>query len=305
MSDVNDMAVFLRVAMHGSFTAAGRELRLTPSAVTKRIGKLEARLDVRLFNRSTRRLQLTEAGSVYLDHCERILASIEQAEAMVASGRSEPRGLLKVTAPTLFGRLHVASWVAEFSERHPNVNVHLQLTDRIVNLLAEGIDIAIRNASLQDSAEIAKKIASDRRLICATPDYFERHGRPRTIEDLRHHQCLLLRFPGTRQYRWQLNGPNGTTSVPVKGVIDSNSGEVLYRWLLEGRGLSLRSTAEVSEDLRSGRLMAAMTEFMPRNTGYYAVYPHREWLPSKVRSFLDFLTETVGKVPEWDTHLPS
>lgn len=304
MSDITDMAVFVRVADLGSFSWAGRELRLTPAAVTKRIAKLERRLGVRLFNRTTRKVQLTEEGSTYYDHCVRILKDIEWAESAIAADGAKPRGFIKVTAPTLFGRMWIAPLIPKFIDAYPELRVHLQLTDRLVNLLDEGFDVAVRNADLKDSSLIAHKLASDRRVVCATPAYFAKMGTPETPDDLLTHRCLLLRFPGTQQYRWYFEGPNGRLAVPVKGHMDSNSSDVLYQWTLAGHGLSLRSTAEVDDDLRSGRLAPVLTRFIPRDTAFYAVYPHRRLLPSKIKAFVNFLCDNLGPEPIRDRDLP-
>ncbi len=303
MPDISDMAVFVKIVECSSLTRAGRELRMTPGAVTKRLNKLEARLGVRLLNRTTRQVSTTEAGSHYYDKALAILGEINWLENSLSTLSNNPRGLLKITAPGLFGRIQLCPLVLEFRDRFPEIQVHLQLTDRIVDLIGEGFDLAIRNSRLTDSNLVARKLAADRRVVCGAPSYFEKFGRPAKPADLLDHECLLLRFPGSKQYRWHFREDGQNTSLLVKGSIDSNSTEVLHEWTLSGAGMSMRSTAEISDDLRAGRLEAALTQFIPDDRAFNLVYPKREMLPQKVRVFIDFLFNRIGKQPHWDAGL--
>jgi DNA-binding transcriptional LysR family regulator len=304
MVQISDMAVFVRVVERGSMSRAGRELRLTPPAVTKRISKLEDRLGVRLLNRTTRRVQVTEDGARYYEDCARILADIDAAESALTLARGMPHGLLRISLPTLFGRLRVAPLIPEFIARNPSVQVHMHLSDQFVKLPGDGYDLAIRNTELDDTSLVARKLAPDRRVICGTPEYFEAHGRPSHPDELLDHACLLLRYPGTKQYRWYFRGVDGAQiPVPVKGPMDADSTDVLHQWTLAGHGLSLRSTSEVGEDLRAGRLETVLEEFMPAGRFYYAVYPHRQVVETKVNAFVSFLAESFGPEPEWDSGL--
>jgi DNA-binding transcriptional LysR family regulator len=299
------MKVFAKVVECANLTRAGRELRMTPGAVTKRLNKLEERLGVRLLNRTTRKIELTEAGNEYYEKAHSILEDISLLESSLSTLSDEPRGQLKVTAPTLFGRMQVCPLILEFHEQYPNIHVHLQLTDRNVDLLPGGFDVAISNLPMKDTSLVARKIAVDRRVVCGSPEYFERHGRPRTPADLLDHNCLLLRFPGTKKFRWHFREGDLNTSLDMKGkgTLDSDSAEVLHQWTLAGAGLSMRSTAEIADDLRSGRLEAVLTDNISADRHYSVFYARRELLPQKIRVFVDFLFAKIGRHPQWDADL--
>lgn len=305
MVDVSDMSVFAKVVECANLTRAGRELRMTPGAVTKRLNKLEARLGVRLLNRTTRKIELTEAGSEYFEKSRTILGNISLLERSLSTLSDEPRGQLKITAPTLFGRIQICPLILEFQEKYPNVHVHLQLSDRHVDLLPGGVDLAISNLPLKETSLVARKLAVDRRVICGSPDYFKRHGRPQTPADLLNHNCLLLRFPGTKEFRWHFQEDDLPTSLDMKGKgsLDSDSAEVLHQWTLAGAGLSMRSTAEIAGDLRAGRLEAVLTDNIRTDRYYNILYPKRELLPKKVRVFIDFISAGIGRQPHWDLDL--
>ncbi|WP_315923294.1 LysR family transcriptional regulator [Mesorhizobium sp. SP-1A] len=305
MVDISDMKVFAKVVECANLTRAGRELRMTPGAVTKRLNKLEERLGVRLLNRTTRKIELTEAGNEYYEKAHSILEDISLLESSLSTLSDEPRGQLKVTAPTLFGRMQVCPLILEFHEQYPNIHVHLQLTDRNVDLLPGGFDVAISNLPMKDTSLVARKIAVDRRVVCGSPEYFERHGRPRTPADLLDHNCLLLRFPGTKEFRWHFREGDLNTSLDMKGkgTLDSDSAEVLHQWTLAGAGLSMRSTAEIADDLRSGRLEAVLTDNISADRHYSVFYARRELLPQKIRVFVDFLFAKIGRHPQWDADL--
>lgn len=305
MVDVSDMTVFVKVVDCANLTRAGRELRMTPGAVTKRLNKLEDRLGVRLLNRTTRKIELTEAGGEYYDKAQAILGDIRLLESSLSCLSDEPRGQLKITAPTLFGRIQICPLILQFHERYPNVHVHLQLTDRNVDLLPAGFDLAISNLPLRETSLVARKLATDRRVVCGSPDYFKRYGRPQKLSDLLAHNCLLLRFPGTKEYRWHFQEDDLNTSLDMKGkgALDSDSAEVLHQWTLAGAGLSMRSTAEIAEDLRTGRLEAVLTDHIRTDRHFSVLYARRELLPKKVRVFVDFLVASIGRHPFWDADL--
>jgi DNA-binding transcriptional LysR family regulator len=301
--DTEDFAIFVRVVELGSLSAAGRDMRLSAAVVSNRIARLEKDVGTRLLNRTTRHVSLTEDGSRYYDHCVAILNELEQAESAITSGNAEPRGPIKVTAPTVFGRLHVAPHVPRFLERHPLMQVRLHLTDALVDLVQERVDLAIRIAALTDSTSIVRTLAPNRRLIVAAPAYLEKHGAPREPEDLLDHNCLLLRFPGSKQFRWTLEGPDGPITLRVSGSMDSNSGEALRDWCLAGHGLALKSLWEIADDLNEGRLVPVLTGFPPPGHAIYAMYPHSQSAPPRVRAFIDFLAETYGPKPYWERKL--
>jgi DNA-binding transcriptional LysR family regulator len=303
MPDTEDFAIFVRVVELGSLSAAGRDMRLSAAVVSNRIARLEKDVGTRLLNRTTRHVSLTEEGSSYYDHCVVILNELEQAESAIISVNAEPRGPIKVTAPTVFGRLHVAPHVPRFLERHPQMQVRLHLTDALVDLVQERVDLAIRIAELTDSTSIVRTLAPNRRLIVASPDYLRRHPAPKQPEDLLDHNCLLLRFPGSKQFRWTVQGPDGPITLRVSGNMDSNSGEALRDWCIAGQGLALKSLWEIVDDLNEGRLVPVLTDFPPPSHAIYAMYPHSQHVPPRVRAFIDFLAETYGPKPAWEKKL--
>ena len=300
MADTEDMAVFVRVAELSSLSAAGRDLRLSAAVVSNRIARLEQRLGVRLLNRTTRRVNVTREGEIYYEHCVRILNEIERAESEVSARRDLPRGALTVTAPTAFGRRHVAPHVPAFLELFPEISFRLHLSDRFSDLIGERIDLAIRIAELKDSSAIVRTLAPNRRVICGAPRYLKARGRPQRPEDLLDHSCLLLRFPGSQQFQWTLGGPDGPTTVSVGGTMDSDNAEVLRDWCLAGHGLALMSLWEVGEDLAAGRLETVLPDHPPPGHAITALYPHSHYLPPRVRVFIDFLAKTYGSTPYWE-----
>lgn len=303
MPDTEDFAIFVRVVELGSLSAAGRDMRLSAAVVSNRIARLEKDVGTRLLNRTTRHVSLTEEGSSYYDHCVVILNELEQAESAITSVNAEPRGPIKVTAPTVFGRLHVAPHVPRFLERHPQMQVRLHLTDALVDLVQERVDLAIRIAELTDSTSIVRTLAPNRRLIVASPEYLRKHPVPKEPEDLLDHNCLLLRFPGSKQFRWTVQGREGPVTLRVSGNMDSNSGEALRDWCLAGQGLALKSLWEIVDDLNEGRLLPVLTDFPPPSHAIYAMYPHSQHVPPRVRAFIDFLAEIYGPKPAWEKKL--
>jgi DNA-binding transcriptional LysR family regulator len=303
MPDTDDLAIFVRVVELGSLSAAGRDMRLSAAVVSNRIARLEKDVGTRLLNRTTRHVSLTEDGARYYEHCVVILNELEQAESALDAITAEPRGPIKVTMPSVFGRLHVAPHVPRFLEKHPQMQVRLHLTDTLVDLIQERIDLAIRIAELTDSTAIVRKLANNRRLIVASPDYLQRHGTPKVPEDLLDHNCLLLRFPGSRQYRWTVRGPDGPITLRVTGTMDSNSGEALRDWCLAGHGLALKSLWEIVDDLNEERLVPVLTDYPPPGHAICALYPHSQHAPPRVRVFIDFLAELFGTRPPWEKKL--
>ena len=300
MIDITDWTVFARAAELNSLSAAGRDLRMSAAVVSNRVAKLERHLGVRLLNRTTRRVNLTEEGAIFYQHCARILGEIEQVEANMAARRDEPRGALTVTAPAGFGRLHVAPFVPRFVERFPEMQVRLHLTDRLTDLIQEGTDLAIRIADLRNYSFVVRTLAPNRRVIVAAPSYLKKYGTPETPEDLLKHNCLLLRFPGSQQFQWTLEGPEGPVTLPVAGDMDSDHGEVLTAWCLKGAGLAVKSLWEVGKDIKARRLRVVLPNWPPQGHAVYALYPHSRHMPPRVRAFIDFLVEVYGPKPYWE-----
>lgn len=301
MSDITDWKVFTRAAELNNLSAAGRDLRMSSAVISNRIAKLEQQLGVRLLNRTTRRVSLTDEGQLFYDRSIKILQEIEELEQDVGARRESPRGSLAISAPAGFGKKHIAPFLPAFVDRHPDLEVKLRLTDHLVDLIHEGADIAIRIADLKNYSFIARKLASNTRAIVASPDYLKRHGTPKAPEDLLDHECLLLRFPGSQQFQWTLEGPERTVTLPVSGRIDSDNGEVLLNWCRDGAGISLKSMWEVGADLKSGRLIAILPEWKPLAHAIYALYPHSQLLPPRARAFIDFFAEIYGPRPYWET----
>ena len=238
MYHIEDVTIFIRVSDLGNLSAAGREMRVSAAVISNRIARLEKHLGVRLLNRTTRRVNLTPEGEIFYGYCVRILDNVEQAETAIATQRHLPRGPLLVTAPAVFGRMHLVPLVPEFVTRYPDIELRLHLSDRFAELIEEKIDLAIRIAELRNSTAIVRKIADDRRVIVAAPDYLERHGVPEVPEDLLQHNCLLLRFPGSQQFRWTLAGTDGPITLSVSGTMDADNGEAIREWCLAGHGLA-------------------------------------------------------------------
>lgn len=299
MDHFGDLDVFARVVTARSMSAAARELNLSPAVISKRIRRLEERLGVRLLQRTTRQLSLTEAGTGFYERVISILASVEDAEAWVSSGAAGARGTLRVSAPTSFGRLHIAPHLKQFLDRNAMVTVELILTDAFADIVGEGFDLAVRIADLQDSSLVAKRLAPNHRVLCAAPAYLSDHGVPATVSDLARHVLLAHNTD-----QWRLEGPQGPVQVKVAGPLRTNSSEVVREALLAGVGIALRSTWDVGPELKSGRLVRVLPDHSGgRRVAIHAVYPSRRHMEQKVRSFVDFLAELYGATPYWDEGL--
>ncbi|WP_207458925.1 LysR family transcriptional regulator [Azospirillum sp. SYSU D00513] len=291
MALLENMRVFVRVVDLGSLSAAGRSLRLSPAVVSHRLQSLEEHLNARLLNRTTRQVQLTEAGQVFYEHCQEVLDAAERAESSVAAIGGAPAGSLRVTAPLGFGRQVLAPLVPKFREAHPLVDVRLRLSDHMLDLLREAVDVAIRMAVLRDSSLVVRRVGELRRVLCAAPSYLEEKGTPARPEDLLDHHCLLLRFPGSQQYHWTLQGEGGPMTLPVSGRFDADDGDVLTQWAVEGQGIVLKPLWEVAGHLESGALRTILPDNPPEPVSLAVLYPHRNLLPAKVRAFTDFLVD--------------
>lgn len=298
MDRLTGMAVFAKVAEEKGFSAAARALGLSKSAVSKQVARLEDRLGARLINRTTRRLSLTAAGTAFYERCARVIAEAEEAERAVSSLHAEPRGVLKVNAPMSFATLQLAPAIPEFMARYPELAVDLTLNDRMVDLVDEGFDVAVRIARLTDSSLIARRLAPSRRLVVASPDYFARRGTPARPEDLKNHNCLLYAYTLTGD-EWRFRDQ----SVRVTGNLKANNGEVLRAAVLAGAGVALMPTFIVGDDVRAGRLQAVLGAWEDHSSSVYAVYPHARYLSTKVRVFVDYLAGRFGARPYWDEGL--
>lgn len=296
MSKLKELETFLRVAQKGSLSAAAREENVTPAIVGRRLDALEDRLGVRLLVRTTRKLTLTQEGEAFLEDCQRILTDLANAEAQLTLGSARARGHLKVTAPAGFGRKHVAPLMLVFLRTHPDVSASLDLSDRSVDLVNEGVDCAVRLGGLEDSSLVAVRLGEMKRVVVGSPAYFQQRGVPRTLDDLNDHDCLAL----ATQPGWDFQAAGKPLLFKPPGRFVCNDGAVLHEWALAGMGLAWRSLWEVGEDLRWGRLVSVLDHHATASVGIHAVFPQRRHLPLRVRLFIDLLKENYGRPDYWD-----
>lgn len=300
MDTLTSMAVFTRVVESGGFTRAAEQLGMSRAMVSKHVAYLEERIGVRLLNRTTRHVSLTGAGGEYYERCLQILGDVQAAESTAAEGTAQPRGQLRVNAPVNFGALHLAPVMSDFLHRYPRLSLDLTFTDRIVDLVEEGFDVALRITSRPAPNLIARRLSEVRLVLCAAPEYLQRYGVPRTPEDLRRHNCLGYTYWFSPN-EWRLQGPDGERTVRVSGNVRANNGEALRTLALSGWGLLQAPTYLVADDLRSGTLQPVLPDYRTEALGLFAVYAARRNLPAKVRLFIDFLAERFTNPPYWDT----
>jgi DNA-binding transcriptional LysR family regulator len=282
---------FARAVECGSFSEAGRRMRVSANVVSQRIQTLESHLGCRLFNRTTRNMTLTEQGRIFYDHVIDALQTIEMAEANIGELGALPLGAIRVAAPLGLGRRFVAQAAAAYQDIHPKIDVQLRLSERRLDIIAESVDLALQYVTFADSSMIMRKIADAERILCASPDYIERRGMPQVPGDLAHHQCLLLRFPGSREFRWTLTQGGEEVSIQVKGHLDADDGDVLTAWALDGRGIILKPVFEIADTLAQGRLVPVLTANPPPPATLAVLYPTRNLVPLKVKAFADLLVE--------------
>ncbi len=278
-------------------SAAGREKGLSPALVSKRISHLEEQLGTRLFNRTTRNVTLTEAGAGYFERIVDVLSLYQQAEDYISRRLGTPQGLLRISAPTMFGRLHIAPHVGAFLARYPEIEVDIQLIDAVVDVVRDGFDVAICIGECDETQGSVRKLAADKRVICAAPAYLSSHGIPSTLADLERHNCLSV---GGEEV-WRLEGPEGPVQVRTASNMRSGSGEFIHEALCAGAGIGLRPTWEVGAKLRSGELMTVLPQYRgPASRAIYAVYPCPDFVPAKVEALFNFIQEIYGPEPSWD-----
>lgn len=299
MDDLNGMSLFVKVVESKSFSEAAEKLEISPSAVSKKISRLEDRLGVQLLNRTTRRLGLTEAGAAFYERSARILTEVEEAEALVSTLRKAPHGLLRVAVPMLLGQMQIAPLAAPFLTRFPDMRLELVFMDRAADLIEEGLDVAIRVDDLPDSTLVARRLAPHRRVLCGAPAYFEKNGVPQTPEELVRHNCLTY-GPHHPSREWFFNTATGRRAVDVRGTFLTNNAEGLRQAALGGLGMALLPTFLVGGDLSAGLLRPVLSEYVSADTAIYAVYPQHRHQSPKVRAFVDFMMERLGPSPSWD-----
>ncbi|WP_095101500.1 LysR family transcriptional regulator [Pseudomonas sp. Irchel 3A5] len=291
MSQTLDLSFFYLLANKGSLAATARELGVTPPAVSKRLTALEARLGIRLVHRTTRSMSLTSEGELYFSHAARILTQIDDLEQLMSSSRATPKGLIRVNASLGFGRRHVGPALAAFFAHYPEVEIQLEISDHPLDLAAHGFDLGIRFGTLPDAAFHARKIASNRRLLCASPLYLEKYGTPQKLSELQHHNCIFIRQNESPYGVWSFTNGGRTDNVKVHGALGCNDGEVALNWALEGFGILLRAEWDIARYVRSGRLRLVLEDQTPTRADVYAVYPQQLHLSARVRSLIDFLIE--------------
>lgn len=306
MNTLEGMNFLVEAVDGGSFSAAGRRLGLAPSSIARGIGALENELGVRLLNRTTRSLSLTEAGRLYHERAQRILAEVEETSLSITQLEANPRGTLRLNVPSAFGRAHIAPMLPEFLSTFPDVMIDLSMTDAFIDPVEEGIDLVIRIGELKDSSLVARKLAPNKRVICAAPDYFEQHGRPSIPDDLRGHNCLIYKR-GNDRVIWHLRDGGGTThDIAITGDVQTNNTEALRAIVLGGQGIAILPTWFVGDDVRGGRLEIVFEDYTVSptalDTNIYAVFPYNRHLSPKVRAFVDALLERFTPTPPWELH---
>lgn len=302
MDRPGEMAVFVRVVEAGGFSAAARASGLTPSAVSKLIGRLEDRLGARLLHRTTRSISLTHEGVAFYQRSVRILRDIDEAEQAISQLHAAPSGRLRVSAAVAFATYQIVPVIPEYLARYPQVHLELSVTDRVVDVVEEGVDVAIRLGARVDSSLISRQLAVDRRIICAAPEYLARHGTPGVPSELARFNCLTWIGNQGQLNDWPFVGPHGPYTVTVNGNIEVDNGEALYEMTLAGLGLSRMAGFRVGEAIAAGRLVALLADqHREQLLSIHAVYPHRRHLLPKVRSFVDFLTWKFTPTPQRST----
>jgi DNA-binding transcriptional LysR family regulator len=290
MDTLAAMRIFATVVEAGSFARAAERLDLAKSVVSKHVAALEAHLGVRLLNRTTRRLSLTEAGAAYVERSRELLAEIEALEASVGDMVERPRGLLRINAPVTFGVMHLGAALAAYGRLYPDVRVDLSLSDRIVDLVEEGYDLAVRIAPGLESTLVARRLATTRGVLCASPDYLARRGTPKRPDDLRAHDCLGYSYSSSGD-TWRMEGPDGPVAVRLSWTMSANNGDVLVAAAVAGAGILLEPGFIVAPAIAAGRLVPLLTDHRFTEYGIYALYPHRKHLSAKVRTMVDFLVD--------------
>ena len=297
MATLENITVFVRSVEFGSFSSAGRATGLSAAVVSHRIKMLEQHLGCRLFHRTTRKMQLTEQGRIFYERCLEIREAVERAETSIAEMGASPRGSLKITAPLGIGRRVVTPMIARFRTEFPRIDVRLRLSDYLIDILMESVDLALRMAVMEDSTLIMRKISDIERTLVAAPAYIARRSAPKKPDDLFDHECLLLRFPGSSQARWSLIEDGQARQLPVDGSIDADDSDVITDWALSGLGIMLKPTFEVAEYLKSGELVRVLPDYPPVPVTLGVLYPYRQNVPAKVRAFADML------VPDMRAHI--
>ncbi len=299
MDKLKQLESFVAVATKGSLTASAMAEGVAPAVIGRRIDALEERLGVKLLVRTTRKITLTHEGSAFLEDCQRLLADLSNAEASVSAGGVKASGYLRVTAPAGFGRRHVAPLVPKFLALHPDVSISLNLSDRVVDIVNESFDCAVRVGDLPDSSLVSVRLADNRRLCVAAPSYLKRAGTPKLPQELMRHECLTLSSEASQTRGWAFEVEGVVTHLRPSGRLNCSDGQVLHDWCVDGLGIAWRSTWEVEREVKAGLLVSVLDDFSAPSNGIYAVFPQRKHLPLRVRLWIDFLKQTYGEARYW------
>ena len=298
MGQFRQISTFVNVVAKGSLSAAARAEGIAPAMIGRRLDALEQRLGIKLLQRTTRKLVLTNEGAAFLEDCQRILSELQEAESAVSERSARASGHLLISAPAGFGRQHVAPLLPSFLAEHRDVTAVLNLNDRVVDLIGEGVDVAIRIASLSDSNLVSVKLADNQRVLVGAPDYLKRHGTPLALADLARHNCLTISSEGS-QRGWTFREDGKNMILKVAGNMGCNDGEVLHDWALAGKGLAWRSMWEVGAEIESGKLITVLDQFAAPVNDICAVFPQRRHLPLRIRAFVDFLRHSYSQAEYW------
>lgn len=295
--NIEHLKLFVRLAATNNISLAGQELGLSPAVSSAHISKLEQALGVRLVHRTTRKVSLTEEGVAFLPHAEEVLSTVETARASVGVGSTTPSGTLRVTAPASFGRLHIVPALKGFLAQYPELTIDFRFSDNIVDLVEGGFDVAIRDAELKDSTLIARKLATDRRIVCASPEYLSKFGAPETPSELSNHQCVQL----VGLESWTFVTSQGKETIKTKGVLRTDNGDAMRDACIDGLGLAINSTWSVYKQLKEGTLVQVLEDYpLDSDVAIWVVYPSSRLLAPKVRAFIDYFTEFYGSPPYWE-----
>jgi DNA-binding transcriptional LysR family regulator len=293
-----DLGFFSALASAGSLSAAARELGITTPAVSKHLSVMESRLGLSLVTRTTRRMSLTPEGEIYLEHARRILGDIDAMAQLLGVSKAAPQGLLRVNATLGFGRTHVAPLITRFVRKHPQVEIQLQLSVNPPPLTEDLFDVCIRFGAPPDARVISRRIAANRRLLCASPAYLDKHGVPKVPDDLARHDCIGIR-QGEAYGVWRLTSGRGkamkTTAVRTRGSVSTNDGEIAVRWALDGLGILMRAEWDIARHLQSGRLVQVLPQCHTPDADIHAVYPQRHQMAPRVRAFVEFIAQSLGQ----------
>jgi DNA-binding transcriptional LysR family regulator len=304
MDRLKQLETFIAVISRGSLSAAAQAEGVAPAVIGRRIDALEERLGVKLLVRTTRRISLTHEGAAFLEDAQRIVADLANAEASVSAGGVKASGHLRITAPAGFGRRHVAPLVPKFLALHPEVSISLNLSDRVVDIVNEGFDCAVRVGELQDSSLVSLRLADNRRLCVATPAYLQRAGTPLHPAELNRHACLTLSSDASQTRGWAFVIEGQLQYLRPASRLDCSDGQVLHAWCLQGLGIAWRSTWEVASDIAEGRLIAVLEDFAAPPSGIYALFPHARHLALRVRLWIDFLKHSYSVPGYWSAAVP-